>query len=467
MTSRRKIAVVGSGIAGLSAAWLLAKAHDVTLFEQDGRPGGHSNTVDAPAGPHDQAGAVAVDTGFIVYNVESYPNLIALFDHLGVPTARSNMSFAVSLDDGAYEYSGTGLLGIFGQPANLLRPGHWGMLWDVRRFFADARKLLAADPGDGPGAMPSLGDYLAANGYGAAFIERHILPMAAAIWSAPPARTLAFPAAAFVRFFANHGLLQVRNRPEWRTVTGGSRAYVARLLEDFPGRVRTATPVTRVTRLTHGVTLTSGRGQTETFDACVLATHADQALALLSDADRREERLLGAFGYQDNRAVLHTDPKMMPRRRRVWSSWNYRATGGARVFASAPCITYWMNRLQPLGAVQDLFVTLNPPLNPTPAIDPAHVIAAFDYAHPVFDAAAMTAQRELWSLQGLRRTWFCGSYFGSGFHEDALQAGLAVAEHIGGVRRPWSVAAESGRIHLGVAGKPSIPAVSGLAEAAA
>ena len=467
MQSRQNIAVVGSGIAGLSAAWLLAKGHDVTLFEQDGRLGGHSNTVDAPThrswNANTPADMTPVDTGFIVYNTQSYPNLIALFNHLDVPTARSDMSFGVSLDHGAYEYSGTGLQGIFGQPANLLRLSHWRMLLDIRRFFADAHRLLAVDPDNVQIEMQSLGDFLAANGYGAAFVERHILPMAAAIWSAPPARTLAFPAAAFIRFFANHGLLQVRDRPEWRTVQGGSRAYVARLRADFPGRVRTATPVTCVKRLSHGLLLTAGQLRPQAFDACVLATHADQALALLADADRREAALLGAFHYQDNRAVLHTDASLMPRRRRAWSSWNYLAAGGKRAAAEAPCVTYWMNRLQPLGAARDLFVTLNSP----DAIEPAHIIATFDYAHPVFDAAAMAAQRALWSLQGQRRTWFCGSYFGYGFHEDALQAGLAVAEQLGDLRRPWTVANESGRIHLRDAGNGSLRAGTPSVGAAA
>ena len=385
------------------------------------------------------AGTTAVDTGFIVYNSQCYPNLIALFDHLAVPTARSDMSFSVSLDAGAYAYSGTGLRGLFGQPSNVLRPGHLGMIWDINRFFREAPALLAADPE----ASPTLGQYLAKNRYSATFVNRHILPMGAAIWSAPPATVLGFPAVSFARFFANHGLLQIKNRPEWRTVIGGSRTYVARILADFGGRVSLARPVIGVRRSGGGVIVTDGQGRTEPFDACVLACHADETLGLLADVDDAERALLGAFAYQSNRAVLHTDAAAMPKRRRLWSSWNY--LGNDAGADAPPTVTYWMNRLQPLVTAENLFVTLNPA---RPLAEGAE-IAAYDYAHPIFDAAAVAAQRQLWSLQGRRQTWFCGSYFGYGFHEDGLQSGLAAAEAIGGVRRPWTVAGESDRIVLG------------------
>lgn len=426
------IAVVGSGISGLGAAWLLSQRHQVTLFEREQRAGGHSNTVGVPS----SAGRVPVDTGFIVYNTASYPNLIALFDHLGVPTVTTSMGFSVSLDGGRYEYSGDGISGLLGQPSNALRPSHWRMVADTLRFFREAQATLA----DEAATDQTLGTYLAANGYSQAFIAKHILPMAAAIWSTPSTEVMNFPVAAFVRFFSNHGLLQVRNRPEWRTVTGGSRQYVRRILDATHGRVALGSAVHSIVRTDHGVVATYAGGS-ERFDVCVVATHADDALTLLRDADEDERALLGAFRYTANRAVLHNDPRQMPKRRRLWSSWNYLGSG-CGTHNSALSVTYWMNRLQPLGDAPDVFVTLNPACPITPQSE----IAAFDYSHPIFDHSAMAAQKDLWGLQGRRRTWFCGSYFGYGFHEDGLQAGLAAAEDIGGVRRPWTVANESGRV---------------------
>lgn len=436
MTKPLDIAVIGAGISGLSAAWLLSKKHNVTLIERERRLGGHSRTVDAPA----PAGTVPVDTGFIVFNPQTYPNLVALLEHLSVPTSPTLMGFAVSLDQGAYEYSGTTALGMFGQPSNIASPQHYRMIADILRFFREAPKVLEAR---GP-ERRTLGEYLKAERYSDVFVARHVLPMAAAIWSTPTARVLDFPVASFVRFYASHGLLRVTNRPEWRTVTGGSREYVKRLICDFRGHVETASPVLSVRRTPDGVRVrTADHGEERRFDAIVLACHADEALSLLGDADRHERALLGAFGYSSNRAVLHTDPSFMPRRKRVWSSWNY--LGSENESSREVAVTYWMNALQPLGTTRDYFVTLNP-RRPIP---PGHLIEAFDYAHPQFDAAALSAQRRLWSLQGRRRTWFCGSYFGYGFHEDGLQSGLAAAEMLGGVRRPWNVADESGRLTFG------------------
>lgn len=438
--SRNRIAAVGSGIAGLSAAWLLSKRHDVTLIEADTHLGGHSNTVDAVR----DGRKTPVDTGFIVYNTASYPNLIALFDHLRVPTAATDMSFAVSLDAGGYEYSGSSIATLFGQASNIVSPSHWRMLADTLRFFREARELDRAD--FDPDL--SLGAYLTREGYSEAFVTRHILPMAAAIWSTPSRDVLDFPAAAFVRFFDNHGLLQVKDRPQWRTVVGGSREYVSRLIADFTGEIVLGEPVRRIDRSRTGVTIQTDKAE-RSFDACVLATHADETLAMLGSPTADERRLLGAFRYARNYAVLHTDAASMPKRRLLWSSWNYLGEGKGREATLA--VTYWMNQLQPLGATApELFVTLNPPRK----IDVAHTIAAFDYAHPMFDAAAMRAQRELWSLQGVNRTWFCGAYFGYGFHEDGLQSGLAAAEAVGGVRRPWTVENESSRIHLSGAARP-------------
>lgn len=428
MTPPLRIAVVGSGISGLSCAWLLAQRHRVQLFEADARFGGHSHTVDVAALP--------VDTGFIVYNEPAYPNLTALFAHLGVATQASDMSFAVSLDGGALEYAGTDLRGLFAQPSNLLKPRFWSMLRDLMRFYREAprdRELA--------GLLP-LGDYLARNGYGEAFRDDHLLPMAAAIWSAAPGRVAEYPTEAFLRFCENHYLLQVSGRPVWRTVSGGSREYVRRLLEPLGDQAARQQPVLEIRRDADGVALRTADGWwPERFDQVVLATHADQALALLPAADDAERQLLGSFRYSRNHAVLHRDAALMPRRRRVWASWNYLAdrTGGD----APPCVTYWMNRLQSLPG-DDLFVTLNPVRPPAPeALVHTQVVE-----HPLFDGAAIRAQRELWSLQGRHRTWYCGAYFGSGFHEDGLQAGLAVAEALGGVRRPWRVAGESARIHL-------------------
>ncbi len=404
----------------------------MTVYERADRIGGHSNTIAASVGGH----SVPVDTGFIVFNRRTYPNMVALLAYLQVPTEISEMSFAVSLDDGRIEYSGSGLAGLFGQPVNLLRPRFWSMLADVVRFYRQATRdqdLMEIQ-------QLSLGDYLERGRYSQAFRHYHILPMASAIWSAPPAEILSYPAASFIRFHRNHGLLQLRDRPAWETVVGGSRRYVAQLVRSFAGQIKLDTAVVSVRRTEFGPVVTDSRGGVERYDHVVMATHADQALAALVEPSASERELLGAFRYSRNLAVLHSDDSFMPRRRRVWSSWNHIGTPQAA--RDGACVTYWMNRLQTLAVDVPLFVTLNPPRPPRSGT----LLHSDIYDHPILDAKAVAAQQNLWQLQGEGNTWFCGAHFGAGFHEDGLQAGLAVAEELGGLRRPWNVPDDSGRV---------------------
>jgi predicted NAD/FAD-binding protein len=420
-----EIAVVGGGIAGLSAAWLLSRRHRVTLYESASRAGGHSNTVDV--------GGIAVDTGFIVYNEATYPNLTALFAHLGVRSKESDMSFAVSLDGGDLEYAATDLKGLFAQRKNIFRPRFWSMLRDLHRFYR-----RAAEDARGLSSAVTLGAFLDAHRYGDAFQQDHLLPMAAAIWSASAESLRDCPALHFIRFCDNHGLLKFTDRPAWRTVDRGSREYVKKLLADI-GEARLGRTVRLIRRQSDSVAVRDTSGDEQVFDHVVLGCHADQALALLETPSDDESTLLGAFRYTRNRAVLHSDARLMPGRRSVWASWNYL---GDRAHSDALCVTYWMNRLQGLPDAPELFLTLNPAVEPAAGM----VVREEAYDHPQFDTESIRAQAGLWSLQGRRRTWFCGAYFGAGFHEDGLQSGLAVAEQLGGIRRPWTVPHESGRI---------------------
>jgi uncharacterized protein len=431
---RRHVAVIGSGISGLSAAWLIGKHCKVTLFEADDRPGGHSNTVDVQTA----GGPIPVDTGFIVYNEWNYPNLVKLFKTLDVKTEVSEMSFSASLDDGSFEYSGTSFMSMIGQKSNIIRLRFWQMLGDIIRFYRDAPQAVKRV---GAGEV-TLGEFLDSEGYSKSFVDNHILPMGAAIWSTTAKEMRSYPLVAFIRFFESHGLLSIVNRPIWRTVSGGSRRYVTSLLNDFDGEVRLKSPVRSVRRSAEGVLVDCGSGP-ELFDDVVIATHADQALAMRPDASDEERDLLGAFKYTKNTAVLHSDPGLMPKRRRVWSSWNYI---GDRNGTSDDqlCVTYWMNKLQILPGKTPVFVTLNP----CREVRQDLVHASFDYTHPLFDTAALCAQKRLWSVQGRDGIWYCGAHFGSGFHEDGLQSGLAVAESLTGAKRPWRVADESARIHL-------------------
>lgn len=428
----KRFAVIGAGVSGLSAAWLLSQKHEVVLYERENRLGGHANTVTV-AGRH---GDIDVDTGFIVFNDWTYPNLKALLRHLDVSTHASDMSFAVSADAGRFEYSGGTIAGVFSQPANLIRPRFWRMLMDLHRFYSTTPALLASGELDNL----TLGSLLDRDGYSSDFQRDHLLPMAAAIWSGTVDGMRDYPAAAFVRFFINHGLFKYAGRPTWHTVTGGSRVYVEKISAGIPirnGGVRA------IRRHDGGVTVVDTKGHEDRFDAVVMAAHADETLSMLSDADETETDLLSPFKYQKNLAILHTDTSLMPVRKRAWSSWNYIAQPNVEG-EHAVCVTYWMNNLQDLGNADNLFVTLNPVTPP----ESEHILRTVQYDHPLFDTGTDDAQQQLWRLQGHRNTWYCGSYFGAGFHEDGLQSGLWAAEDAGGVKRPWEVENESGRIHL-------------------
>jgi predicted NAD/FAD-binding protein len=422
-----RIAVVGAGIAGLGAAWLLSRRHDVDLYEAEPRPGGHANTVEID----DRGRRLPVDTGFIVYNETNYPNLTALFDRLAVPTKPSDMSFSVSLAGGRLEYAGgRGARGLLAQPANILRPRFQRMLRDVLRFYRDAPQALAA----GRLAGLSLRDMLETDGYGAAFREDHLLPMAAAIWSGGCDEMLDFPAESLVRFFDNHGLLRLRDRPQWRSVSGGSREYVRRMLDAMPETtLRLNSPVAALRRHPGRVELVTWQGAQRDYDQVILATHGDQALRLLSDPTPIETAVLGGFRYRSNRAVLHRDPALMPRGKAAWASWNAmtrpRPDGGRDI-----SVSYWMNRLQSLDTDRPVIVSLDPFVEPAPNCR----LGEFAYRHPQFDLGALEAQGRLPGIQGMRNTWFCGSYTGYGFHEDALMSGFAVADALGAAA-PWDI----------------------------
>lgn len=418
----QRIAVIGAGIAGLSAAWLLSRAHDVTLFEANDYLGGHTHTVDVTL----DGVTAPVDTGFLVFNERTYPKLIALFDYLGVASCASDMSFSVRIAAENIEWAGSNLAAVFAQRRNLLRPQFWGMLSDVLRFNREATAIAQG----GDGSTATLGEFLAAGGYGRAFRDWYLLPMAGAIWSCPTAEMLEYPARTFFAFCANHGLLQVSDRPQWRTVIGGARTYVDRLAAEI-GNVYVNTPVAAVLRRPDGVELQLAGGETQNFDAVVLACHSDQALRLLGDADAAEREVLGAIPYQDNTVILHTDERFLPRSRAAWSAWNYHAQHSAAQ-ARPVGVSYLINKLQPLPFRRSVIVTLNPGDDPRAET----ILDRYSYAHPVFDQAGIAAQARLPQLQGCRNTWFCGAWTGYGFHEDGLKAGMAVAAGLG-VTAPW------------------------------
>jgi len=418
-----KIAIIGSGISGLAAAWLMRKHADVRVYERNAYVGGHTNTIQVPGGP-------AVDTGFIVFNERNYPELTAMLRHLKVGTQTSDMSFSASIGGGRVEYAGDNLNTLFAQRWNLLDRAHWRMLLDIMRFNRDAKRALRS----GLGAELTLGEFILRGRYGDELSRRYLLPMAGAIWSCPVGAMLQFPAASFLKFFENHGLLDLMDRPRWRTVTGGSRQYVEKLLEGLGGRVQTGLPATRVRRAADGVWVRDAAGAELRYDRLVMAAHGDETLALLADPSPEERAILSAFRYQDNRAVLHTDTALMPKRRNVWASWNYLAED-RQGDAARLSVTYWMNRLQNLPGKQQYFVSLNP----IREADPKSVIYETLYQHPVFTREAMQAQERLPAIQGRDRIWFCGAWCGYGFHEDGLRSAVGVASSMG-YPIPWHAA---------------------------
>ena len=413
-----RIAVVGSGISGLSAAWLLSQRHEVVLFEADDRIGGHTDTHRVEVGGR----RLDVDTGFIVHNPVHYPLLTRMFAELGVATRPTTMSFSVQDARSGLEYNATSLDGLFCQRRNLASPRFWGMLRDLARFYREAPALL-----DVAGQGPSIGEYLQANGYGAAFRDQHLLPMASALWSSPAAGILDFPAKYLVRFMANHHMLQATGRPEWRVVDGGSRRYVDALLARWDVQVRVSTPVRRIVRDGGGVRVGCDAGEAR-FDQVVLACHSDQALALLEDPSDAEREVLGAIGYQANETVLHTDARLLPRARKAWAAWNAYLPPDP---ADACTVSYCMNLLQGLPGDTPLVVTLNR----TGDIDPACILARRAYHHPVYTHAAVAAQARKPAIQGRRHTWYAGAYWGWGFHEDGIRSGVEVATRLGA---PWA-----------------------------
>lgn len=410
-----RIAVVGSGISGLASAWLLSQAHEVVLFEAEDYLGGHTHTHAV-----EQAGRrYAVDTGFIVHNPAHYPLLTRLFDDLGVATQPTTMSFSVHDARTGLEYNATSLDGLFCQRRNLFSPRFLGMVRDLLRFYRQAPQLLQ---GDGPG--PTLGDWLEANGYGEAFRDLHLVPMASALWSSPPQQILQFPVRYLVQFMANHQMLQVSGRPEWRVVRGGSATYVSALRARWQVHERLRCPVRAIRRDGHGVLVDSRIANGERFDHVVLACHSDQALALLADASADERDILGAIPYQRNEVVLHTDARLLPRQRKAWAAWNAHVPAEP----DAPCtVSYCMNLLQGLQSPDPFVVTLNR----SEAIDPAKVLRRITYHHPVYTPLSVAAQRRRAQIQGVNRTWFAGAYWGWGFHEDGMRSAVEVAHGLG------------------------------------
>ncbi|MBN1855237.1 MAG: FAD-dependent oxidoreductase [Pirellulales bacterium] len=410
-----KIAIIGSGISGLLAARLLASDHDIHLFEANGYAGGHTNTVAFEA----FGSQYAADTGFMVFNDRTYPNFVRMLQILEVPARQSDMSFSVRCDKSSLEYQGSSLNGLFAQRCNLVRPSFYRMLLDVLRFNRQSLELLREE-----GYDLELGQYLDRNRYSREFVEHYLIPMGAAIWSVPPERFRQFPARFIASFFNNHGLLTVRNHPQWKTVQGGAVRYVEALTRPFANRIRLNCAVTSVRRQPNHVAVTWKHGGPEDYDAVVLATHADQSLRMLADASEVEREILGAFSYQRNETVLHTDPSLLPRRRRAWASWNYRIP---QKEGQPVVLTYNLNRLQGHVSPDPICVTLNA----TELINEKKILRRIEYHHPVYSREALAAQKRLHEINGRNRTYFCGAYWGHGFHEDGVNSALAVGQCFG------------------------------------
>jgi predicted NAD/FAD-binding protein len=425
MGNGMKLAIVGSGISGLAVAHRLHAQANVTLFEAGSYFGGHTHTVDITLPTPGGLVTLGVDTGFLVFNERTYPQLIALLAELDVATAKTDMSFSAQIPGERYvEWSGSTLASVFAQKRNLASPRFWGMLRDLLRFNRITTQL-AQQNNDAALAQP-LGAFLDQHRFGSAFRDWYFLPMMGCIWSCPTDQMLQFPVATMVRFCHNHGLLQVLNRPQWWTVTGGARHYVDKIVANIADK-RLNNPVQRVERRADGVFITSqhhGFQRTERFDKVVLATHSDQALQLLAAPTPAEHATLGAVHYHANCAVLHTDASVLPRNPKAWAAWNYERAPATASESARVCLHYWLNKLQPLPWEQPVIVSLNP----TREIVHPQVLGTFDYAHPVFDLAAIAAQQRMPALQGQQNTYFCGAWMGYGFHEDGLKAGLAVAE---------------------------------------
>jgi predicted NAD/FAD-binding protein len=418
-----RIAVIGAGVSGMGSAWLLSGAHSVDVFEAEGYLGGHTNTVDVHVDGHD----LAVDTGFMVFNHRTYPNLVGMFKLLGVQEQPSNMSFGMHCGADEMEWSSHNLSTLFAQRRNVLRPEMWSMLLDVGRLSFSAERLLA----DSSLENITLGEMLERDGYGDSFIQFYLLPMAAAIWSTRADQILDFPAATFLRFCDNHGLLHVTGKPHWKTVKGGARTYVQKLREGISGDIHTGTPVARVTREHGGVSIELADGATHHYDQVVLATHADTSLALLSDPSDQEREILGSFPYTPNVAVLHSDSSFLPRNRSLWASWNYDSEA-CELDATGLSVTYWLNRLQNHPVPTPVLVTINPSHEPREDL----VFRRFDYSHPNFDSRAIAAQRHLHEIQGRRDTWYCGAWQRYGFHEDGILSAVNLASGFG-IKPPW------------------------------